>query len=108
MNVAICVGDTEMPGQKLRQASFFFPFFRCPRREPSHPCGQYATAPLTLIHINAYPESLLLDRARLVSLPVCGGRAAGVKNQKKKKKKKEKEKSHVPPDVRLADLNMLH
>lgn len=27
MNVAICVGDTEMPGQKLRQASFSFFFF---------------------------------------------------------------------------------
>lgn len=73
MNVAICVGDTEMPGQKLRQASFFF-FLA--RREPSHPCGQYAAAPLTLIHINAHPESLLLDRAPLVSLPVCGGQAA--------------------------------
>ena len=35
--------------------------------EPSHPCGQYATAPLTLIHIALHlhptpPKALVLDR----------------------------------------------
>lgn len=59
MNVAICVGDTEM----LDKAPSGF-------AEPSHPCGQYAAAPLTLIHINS-TQSSRSGQARLVSLPVC-------------------------------------
>lgn len=43
MNVAICAGDIEM----LDKAPSGF-------AEPSHPCGQYAAAPLTLIHITLH------------------------------------------------------
>lgn len=46
MNVAICVGDIEM----LDKAPSGF-------AEPSHPCGQYVAAPLTLIHINSTQSS---------------------------------------------------
>lgn len=43
MNVAICVGDIEM----LDKAPSGL-------QSQAHPCGQYATAPLTLIHITLH------------------------------------------------------
>lgn len=57
--MAICVGDTEM--QDKAPSGF---------AEPSHPCGQYVAAPLTLIHINS-TQSSRFGWAQLVSLPVC-------------------------------------
>lgn len=98
MNVAICVGDTEMPGQKLRQAFFFF-FQLAARAKPSMwTICRCSTNPHPQQRL---PRAVLLDRAPLVSLPVCGRRAGGrEKTGKKIERERETErekKRHAPP-----------